>query len=116
MIRRALISSIRSHKGLFFSVVVGGWGRIGADFYLLDLVRGRYDFDETVSYQRSVRVLASSHCYIGGSAGARRGRSRPLKTCDPGPYSHNRERVKGTSRPRLHSGLAIKERLHTETG
>jgi predicted phage terminase large subunit-like protein len=24
------------------------WGRIGADFYLLDQVRGQYDFDETV--------------------------------------------------------------------
>jgi predicted phage terminase large subunit-like protein len=25
------------------------WGRIGADFYLLDQVRGRWDFDETVA-------------------------------------------------------------------
>jgi predicted phage terminase large subunit-like protein len=31
------------------SYVVGQvWGRIGADFYLLDQVRGQYDFDETV--------------------------------------------------------------------
>jgi predicted phage terminase large subunit-like protein len=29
-------------------VVGQAWGRVGADFYLLDQVRGRWDFDETV--------------------------------------------------------------------
>jgi len=30
------------------------WGRRGADFYLLDQVRGKLDFDETVKYMRAV--------------------------------------------------------------
>ena len=38
------------------SYVVGQvWGRIGADFYLLDQVRARLDFDETV---RAIEELA----------------------------------------------------------
>ena len=38
------------------SYVVGQvWGRIGADFYLLDQVRGHYDFDETV---RAIEALS----------------------------------------------------------
>ena len=41
------------------SYVVGQvWGRIGADFYLLDQVRGHYDFDETV---RALEAL--SECW-----------------------------------------------------
>ena len=30
------------------------WGRKGADFYLLDQVRGRLDFDETVQAIRDL--------------------------------------------------------------
>ena len=41
------------------SYVVGQvWGRIGADFYLLDQVRGHYDFDETA---RAIEAL--SECW-----------------------------------------------------
>ena len=30
------------------------WGRVGADFYLLDQVRGRWDFDETIEAMKAV--------------------------------------------------------------
>ena len=93
------------------------WGRIGADFYLLDQVRGRYDFDETIMAIKELsKRWPTIDSEISGSAGVRRCRSHTPKTHDPRPYSHNRERVKGASRPRLRAGLAIKERLHTETG
>ena len=37
-------------KSMHSDFVVGQvWGKIGADFYLLDQVRGRWDFDETVA-------------------------------------------------------------------
>ncbi len=36
------------------------WGRVGGDFYLLDQVRGRWDFDETVAQIKICRITGRS--------------------------------------------------------
>jgi len=43
-------------------VVIQAWGQLGADFYLLHQVRGRWDFVETVEQMRSmVRAYPQAH-------------------------------------------------------
>ena len=89
------------------------WGRSGADFYLLDQVRDRWDFDETVHALRQVtKTWPKSSAIIVEAQTLGEALASHLKKQISGSNPHSRQTVKRTQGNELYPGVAVEKRFY----